>query len=105
MRNNMLERLRCAGQSLNDNALRGEIGHLFDRISDYLYLYDLDKGTVFHSVFYFVFIDVCGLSYEDIASRLHVASRTVDRYVRNCNLFAEKLIDREYPLIKELFLS
>ena len=89
------------GNTSTDKIICCEIGRLFDRLSDYLYLYDMDKGTVFYGVFCLVFLNGENESYEEIASRLHVASRTVDRYVKSCNVFAKKLIAVEYPLLKK----
>lgn len=47
MRSNMLAKLIREGNTSTDKIICCEIGRLFDRLSDYLYLYDMDKGTVF----------------------------------------------------------
>lgn len=57
MRSNMLAKLIREGNTSTDKIICCEIGRLFDRLSDYLYLYDMDKGTVFYGVFCLVFLN------------------------------------------------
>lgn len=51
MRSNMLAKLIREGNTSTDKIICCEIGRLFDRLSDYLYLYDMDKSTVFTACF------------------------------------------------------
>lgn len=94
MRSNMLAKLIREGNTSTDKIICCEIGRLFDRLSDYLYLYDMDKGTVFYGVFCLVFLNGENESYEEIASRLHVASPHRRQIRKKLQCFCQKADSR-----------